>query len=87
MALYLTDTSCEHREVSLNDKPSSMLEASSKGTVPVLILNSGEIIDESIDIVNWVLQQNNVFNQSLESSKRSTQKKKLNYLMGILNLI
>ena len=75
MALYLTDTSCEHREVSLNDKPSSMLEASSKGTVPVLILNSGEIIDESIDIVNWVLQQNNVFNQSLESQEIYTEEK------------
>ena len=82
MALYLSNTSCEHREVSLNDKPSSMLIASSKGTVPVLILNSGEIIDESIDIVNWVLQQNNFLNQSLESSQEIYTEEKIKLFDG-----
>ena len=50
MILKLADIKCELREVRLNNKPEHMLEASPKGTVPVLILED-KIIDESIDIV------------------------------------
>ncbi len=42
------------REVSLKNKPSQMLELSPKGTVPVLHLPDGEVIDESLDIMRWV---------------------------------
>jgi len=45
----------ELREVLLRDKPASMLEASPKGTVPVLILPNGTVIDESFDIMSWAL--------------------------------
>mgnify|MGYP005705619905 FL=1 len=38
MILKLADIKCELREVRLNNKPEHMLEASPKGTVPVLIL-------------------------------------------------
>ena len=82
MALYLTDTSCEHREVSLNDKPSSMLEASSKGTVPVLILNSGEVIDESIDIVNWVLSKIMFLIKTLNHLKKIYTEEKIKLFDG-----
>ena len=34
-----------------------MLKASPKGTVPVLILNDGSVIDESIGIMLWALEQ------------------------------
>ena len=37
----------ELHEVSLRDKPQSMLDASNKGTVPVLCID-GMVIDESI---------------------------------------
>ncbi len=60
MILKLADIKCELREVRLNNKPEHMLEASPKGTVPVLILED-KIIDESIDIVNWALNITNVF--------------------------
>lgn len=43
------------REVDLRDKPQAMLEASPKGTVPVLILQDGKIIDESLDIILWAM--------------------------------
>lgn len=46
------------REVVLRDKPESMLEASPKGTVPVLILTNGTIVDESLDVMLHVLRQN-----------------------------
>ncbi len=46
------------REVLLRDKPADMLAASPKGTVPVLVLPDGQVIDESLDIMHWALAQN-----------------------------
>ena len=65
MALKLADIRCEIREVRLNNKPNQMLDASPKGTVPVLILKD-KIIDESIDIINWVIDRISIFKGSLE---------------------
>lgn len=55
MALYQANIDWNHREVLLRDLPSSLLEYSPKGTVPVLVLPSGEVIDESHDIMLWAL--------------------------------
>lgn len=41
------------REVVLRNKPPAMLAISPKGTVPVLQLANGQVIDESWDIVHW----------------------------------
>lgn len=57
MALLASGVSYEHREVLLRDKPAAMLAASPKGTVPVLVLADGSVIDESIDIMRWALGQ------------------------------
>ena len=46
------------REVVLRDKPAEMLAASPKGTVPVLVLPEGRVIDESLDIMRWALGRN-----------------------------
>jgi glutathione S-transferase len=61
LALLASGIAYEHREVVLRDKPAEMLAASPKGTVPVLVLPSGEVIDQSLDIVLWALQQNDPF--------------------------
>ena len=45
------------REVVLKNKPAAMLAASSKGTVPVLIETNGRVIDESLDVMAWALDQ------------------------------
>lgn len=58
MALIASGIACEIREVKLRDKPPEMLAASPKGTVPVLVLPDGTVIDESIDIMRWALGQN-----------------------------
>ena len=42
-------------EIVLRDKPASMLVLSPKGTVPVLQLPDGRVIDESWDIMRWAL--------------------------------
>ena len=68
MILKLADIKCELREVRLNNKPEDMLEASPKGTVPVLILED-KIIDESIDIVNWALNITNVFEGNIKQDQ------------------
>ena len=46
------------REILLNDKPEDFIADSAKATVPVLRLPSGEVIDESLDVMNWALAQN-----------------------------
>ena len=46
------------REILLRDKPEPFLAASQKGTVPVLVLPDGNVIDESKDVMFWALGQN-----------------------------
>lgn len=55
LALAVSGTRCELREVTLRAKPAAMLSASPKGTVPVLVLPGGEVIDQSLDIMRWAL--------------------------------
>ena len=62
LALFASGIEYEHREVVLRDKPAAMLAASPKGTVPVLVLPSGEVIDQSVDIMLWALQLNDPHN-------------------------
>ena len=45
----------ELREVHLQAKPPELLEASAKGTVPVLLLPDGRVLDESLGIMHWAL--------------------------------
>ncbi|WP_373020493.1 glutathione S-transferase [Thiomicrorhabdus sp.] len=57
MGIYLSGIRVEQREIVFWDKPQSMLEASPKGTVPVLVMRDGDVIDESRDILLWALRQ------------------------------
>ena len=57
MALLSSGIEVELREVVLRDKPSHMLKLSPKGTVPVLWLADGTVIDESLDVMLWALQE------------------------------
>ena len=68
MAIQLADIKCELREVRLNNKPDQMLEVSPKGTVPVLVLGD-KVIDESNDIINWVLNDHKIFEVNLSEEQ------------------
>lgn len=57
MALKLANVEVEIREISLRDKPTHMLQVSPKATVPVLILQDGSVIDESINIMLFALKE------------------------------
>ena len=55
LALGVSGTRYELREVKLQAKPASMLAISPKATVPVLVLPDGQVIDESLSIMRWAL--------------------------------
>jgi len=56
-ALRYSGIQTEMHEVSLKAKPAAMLQISPKGTVPVLDLRDGTVIDESLNIMRWALLQ------------------------------
>ena len=62
LAIKSCDIKVEIREIKLRQKPPEMLHISPKGTVPVLQLNNGNIIDESWDIVHWASSQRDPLN-------------------------
>jgi glutathione S-transferase len=57
LAIKYSGVQVELREVVLRSKPQAMLGISPKGTVPVLQLSNGDVIDESWDIVHWATSQ------------------------------
>lgn len=78
MALKYAGVDVEIREISLREKPKSMLDLSPKGTVPVLKLQTGEVIDQSLDIMKWALAINDP-NQWLNSGQQA----QVNHLIEI----
>ena len=68
LALQLCELKVELREVLLRDKPQAMIEASAKATVPVLCLVNGEVLEQSLDIMQWALTQSSDPAQLLSES-------------------
>lgn len=60
LAIAVSGQRCELREVVLKNKPPELLAALPqvlKATVPVLVLPGGEVIAQSLDIMQWALRQ------------------------------
>lgn len=57
MALQYAGIVFEIREISLRNKPQEMIAFSPKATVPVLVLPDKTVIDESLGIMFWALNQ------------------------------
>lgn len=57
LALASSRVTVELREIVLRDKPEAFLQTSQSGTVPTLRLPD-KVIDESLEIMVWALQQN-----------------------------
>ena len=53
LAIAANGRRVELREIVLRDKPVAMLDVSPKGTVPVLVLPDGTVIDQSLGIMRW----------------------------------
>ena len=58
MGLLMARQQVMLRAITMKNKPKEMLKISPKGTVPVLLLPDKTVIDESLDIMVWALQQN-----------------------------
>lgn len=57
MAIWVANIQVEVREISLREKPAHLLQISPKGTVPVLQLADGSVLEQSLDIMQWALIQ------------------------------
>lgn len=57
LALWVAGQAVEHREIELKHKPNAMLQASPKGTVPVLVLTDSAVLEQSLDIMRWALER------------------------------
>lgn len=68
------------RDIEMNNKPEEMLSISPKGTVPVLLLSDGSVIDESLDVMVWALTQSDPNN--LLYSQDET---KLTQMLDVIN--
>ena len=53
MALLQAGVAFDAFEIVLRDKPAEMLALSPKGTVPVLRLPGGQVLEQSLDIMRW----------------------------------
>jgi len=76
MVLSYMEVSVDLREVLLNERPQSLYKISSKGTVPVLLLNDGKVLDESLDIMLWAIEQGE---QKLYEDKLNEQNQLIKY--------
>jgi len=93
MSIVRTGYQVEHREVILRDRPAHMMEISPKGTVPVLLLPDGTVIEESLEIMEfvqswnlneeerkWVNRNDNEFKFHLDRYKYPNRYDDVNYL-------
>ena len=62
MAIKTSGQIVHLREILLRQKPQEFLTDSQKGTVPVLKLENGSVIDESLDVMHWALNINDPMN-------------------------
>jgi glutathione S-transferase len=53
MALLVAGQAFDAHEIVWRDKPAAMLALSPKGTVPVLCLPDGSVLEQSLDIMQW----------------------------------
>jgi len=57
MALLVAGIAFDAHEVSLRDKAPEMLALSPKGSVPVMLLPDGKVLEQSCDIMHWALER------------------------------
>lgn len=60
LALRASGVEYALQEVALKNKPPEMLLVSPKGTVPVLVLTDGTVLEQSLDIMLWALGSHNL---------------------------
>ena len=74
-AIKICGIEVEIREIDLKNKPPELIKNSVSKTVPLLLLNNGEIIEESLDIIFWALKSSN--NNCIEKYFKESYQKKI----------
>ena len=62
LAIFKSKEPVALREVNLKCKPTEMINASAKATVPIIVLPCSTVIDESLDVMLWALRENDPSN-------------------------
>jgi glutathione S-transferase len=57
IAIFKSKQTVQLRDLVLSNKPEEMMAASPKGTVPVVVLANGKVIEESLDVMLWALNE------------------------------
>ena len=85
IAIFKSKQPIELRDIVLSNKPDEMILVSPKGTVPVLVLdqNLHTVIDESLDIMLWALQQSDP-DDLLHNKKANAGKNQLTDMLSLI---
>jgi len=75
------------RDIVLSNKPIDMVTASPKGTVPVLVLSNGIVIEESLEVMLWAFAQSDPNDLLHRHIDERFEKNKGNTLINMLELI
>ena len=68
IAIFKAQQTVLLRDLVLSNKPEQMLKASPKGTVPVIVLSNDTVIEESLEVMLWALNEsdpNNLLHQNI----------------------
>ncbi len=74
MAIRSSGIAVEIREIALRNKPEQLKRLSVDGTIPVLQMTNGEVLQESLDIMKWALRENDPINLMRDEFKSHTDK-------------
>ncbi|MBA6116511.1 glutathione S-transferase [Pseudomonas putida] len=72
LALRYAGCEVQVREVAMKNKPAELLAVSPKGTVPVLD-TGGRVLEESLDIMRWALEQHDPQDWRLQADPAAAQ--------------
>jgi glutathione S-transferase len=81
IAIYKAQQPVLLRDVVLSNKPAEMIAASPKATVPVLVLPNNKVIDESLDVMLWALNETDP-----DNLLHSNTEGKLDEILNLINL-
>ena len=56
-ALLICEIKVEIREIDLKNKPLDFLNNSNTKTVPILVKKNSEVIEESLEIIQWAISE------------------------------
>lgn len=74
IAIFKSKQTVALRDIVLSNKPTEMIAASPKATVPVLVLADGSVVEESLSVMLWALNEsdpNDLLHSELEQQLSS----------------